>query len=454
MSIPEQSVPTPGEIDRRSYRPAAAVIAIGIFVTTFVQLQGLGSLPINALLMKKMNLDSNEAGTFVALCTLPWTFKAVAGLLIDGVPLFGSKRRSYLMLSAVFAMVMWGLMAVFSAHYVALLICAMGMNTALVFAGTTAGGLLVETAQKYSASGRLSSMRTFAQSLGAALGVPVGGLLAGYAFGWTSLAAAVPLSCLFLAAWFLLRDDRIPAVPASGKPWWRRALDVAVSIWRQIRNVLTRPMLVPALLFFVIQGVPTFRSTSFYEYQTKSLGFPDATLGMLSLAGYGAALLSPFCYAWFCRRVSLRTSLYGAVVLSSLSALPYLAYPAWDGGRHLPLILAIEGVATFLMILAYVPLFDLAARVTPKGSEALGYAVLLSVWNIGLMVSGKAGPWIYQTGVDRALAKASDPTNAAVQFAVRHQEMNQLIWLNALGVMGALVLVWLIPRAVAGAKDS
>lgn len=444
---------TEAESDRRGYRSAAAVIATGVFATTFVQLQGLGSLPLNALLMKKMNLDSNQAGTFMALSTLPWTFKAVAGLLIDSVPLFGSRRRSYLMLGALIGVLMWGMMALVSSHYTPLLFCAIGMNTALVFAGTAAGGLLVETAQKHFASGRLSSMRVFAQNMGSALSVPVGGFIAGYAFGWTSLAAAVPLTCLFFAAWFLLREDRIPARQPDGLPLLKRAAAVFVSIWRQIRRVLTRRMLVPALLYFVIQGVPTFRSTSFYEYQTKSLGFPDATLGLLSLAGYGAALLSPVCYAWCCRRVSLRTSLYGAVVLSALSALPYLAYPAWEGGRQLPLVLTIEGVSTFLMCLGYVPLFDLAARVTPKGSEALGYAVLLSVWNIGLMVGGKTGPWIYQNGVERALAKVAGTVDPAVQLAIRHGEMNQLIWINAVGVMGALLLVRLIPRSSTEAGD-
>lgn len=156
-------------------RSIAVVMATGIFATTFVQLQGLGSLPLNSLLMKQMNLDSNQAGTFVAFSTLPWTFKAIAGLLVDGVPIFGSRRRAYLLLSAVFAALMWGMMALASASYNLLFLCAIGMNTALVFGSTTAGGLLVEGGQRFNASGKLSSLRAFAQNLGAALGVPVGG---------------------------------------------------------------------------------------------------------------------------------------------------------------------------------------------------------------------------------------------------------------------------------------
>ena len=44
----------------------------------------------------------------------------------------------------------------------------------------------------------------------------------------------------------------------------------------------------------------------------------------------------------------------------------------------MPRAMAIESVGTFLQYLAYLPLFDLAVRCTPKGSEALGYSLLIA----------------------------------------------------------------------------
>ena len=78
--------------------PMATVMATGIFATTFVQLQGLGYLPFNHL-FKQMGMDSDKAATFFSLSMLPWTLKIIAGLLVDSVPIFGSRRRMYLMLS-------------------------------------------------------------------------------------------------------------------------------------------------------------------------------------------------------------------------------------------------------------------------------------------------------------------------------------------------------------------
>jgi len=326
---------------------------------------------------------------------------------------------------------MWLLMGLAPGNFNLLLALAFGMNTAIVFGSTTSGGLLVEAGQRFGASGRLSSLRVFAQNLGAALGLPLGGLLAAHVLGWTSAAAILPLACMFFAAWFLLKEPPLPPAATHGRSFVEQHLHVIASIWRQIKNVLRWEMLVPALLVFFIQVVPTFRSTCFYQYQTETLHYSDAALGWLGLTGYGVALLSSGVYAWFCRKVPLRASLYAAILLTSLSALPYLSYQAYT--PYMLRASAIEGSGTFLQYLAYLPLFDLIVRSTPKGSEALGYSVLISVWNIGLMIGGKIGPTLYEH--------------------VLNKNMNQLIWLNAGITLAGVGLVFLLPRALVAQRE-
>jgi len=316
-------------------------------------------------------------------------------------------------------------------YYNLLLALSIGMNMAIVFGSTTSGGLLVEAGQKFGVSGRLSSLRVFAQNLGAGLGLPLGGMLAGKAMGWTSAAALLPLLGMFFSAWLLLREPPAPARVAHGRSAGGQLVHVALSIWQQIKNVLRRDMLLPALLLFFIQAVPTFRSTCFYEYQTKDLHYSDAALGWLGLAGYGVALLSSGVYAWWCRKVSLRTSLYSGVFLVALSALPYLFYTAYT--PYMPRAVVIEAVGTFLQYLAYLPLFDMAVRSTPKGSEALGYSLLISVWNIGLMIGTKTGPLLYQR--------------------VLHKDMHQLIWINAVATLAGGLFVFLLPKTLVEKRE-
>jgi predicted MFS family arabinose efflux permease len=408
--------------------PIATVMATGIFATTFVQTQTLAYLPFNHLLTVNLKLDSNQAATFFSLCILPWSFKVIAGLFVDGLPLFGSRRRAYLVLSAITAAAIWLVMGLAPAKYNLLLVLAVAMNTAIVFGSTTSGGLLVEAGQRFNASGRLSSLRVFAQNFGAALGTLLGGLLAAYALTWTSAVAMLPLLCMFFAAWLLLREPPLPPSVAHGRSFFGQLKHVVLSIWSQIKNVLRWQMLLPALLLCFIQAVPTFRSTCFYQYQTTTLHYSDAALGWLGLAGYGAALLSSGVYAWWCRKVPLRVSLYAVIILTYLSALPYLFYTS-----AMPRALAIESLGTFLQYLAYLPLFDLAVRCTPKGSEALGYSLLISVWNIGLAIGTKTGPMLYEHSLGKG--------------------MNSLIWLNAGVTLAGIAIVFLMPRTLLNARE-
>ena len=83
---------------------------------------------------------------------------------------------------------------------------------------------------------------------------------------------------------------------------------------------------------------------------------------------------------------------------------------------------------TSLKYLAYLPLLDLAVRCTPKGSEALGYSVLIGVWNIGLMLGTKTGPMLYEHWLNK--------------------NMNQLIWLNAVVTLAGIIFVFLLPKSL------
>jgi predicted MFS family arabinose efflux permease len=78
-----------------------------------------------------------------------------------------------------------------------------------------------------------------------------------------------------------------------------------------------------------------------------------------------------------------------SIVCSVVTTLPYLGYVS----KRTAII--IEGLGMLGATLAQLPLLDLAARATPKGSEALGYSVMIAFWNIGISVSDVLGSYLY-----------------------------------------------------------
>ena len=70
-------------------------------------------------------------------------------------------------------------------------------------------------------------------------------------------------------------------------------------------------------------------------------------------------------------------------------------------------------------------------RASPKGSESLGYCLMMSVWNIALAISDVWGARMFSLGVS----------------------FNTLVWINAGTTLLVLAAVPLLPRALTDRRD-
>ena len=137
-------------------------------------------------------------------------------------------------------------------------------------------------------------------------------------------------------------------------------------------------------------------------------------------------LLGSFVYPLFCRRVRLRWLLVFAVACTAMSNLAYLGYVS----RNTAMV--IEGAAGLGITLAQLPLFDLAARATPKGSEALAYSLIIAIWNVGLSLSDLIGSYLFD------------------EFKLTFQN---LVWVNAGTTILVIFAVPLLPSRLIDRKE-
>jgi len=393
-------------------------MSTGIFATTFSQVGVIGLYPFRFLFN---NLTTTRLSLFTQLANLPWNVKIFAGLVADSFPILGTRRRLYLLFSAAAAALLWLAVGITRPLYWPLLGMAILMNLALVFASTVSGGLLVEAGQEHGATGRLSSLRVVSMNI-AAFGVPLGALLAGRALGETALIAAVPLILLtFITAW-LLREP----------PTARRDPRICGALSGQLRACFRSRMLWAAAgLLFLVQFAPGL-STPLFKYQTKTLGFGEGFIGLLTLIDALFGTLGALFYSYFCQRWPLRLLLYLSIGSTAALSMIYMGY----NGRKSAI--AIEMVYSFWVYLAQLPLFDLAARATPKGSEALGYSIIISAWNWGLSVSDPLGSFLFD--------KAGKYLGMAAAF-------KHLVWINAATTALVLIAIPFLPRVLVDRRE-
>src|SRR5579875_1499345 len=88
-------------------RRLLAMIVVGLFVSTFVSDSRLAKLPLQFLLKNHLHVGPLAMAAFFGLTSCAWYLKPLAGLLSDLVPLAGSRRRNYLMLSGLAAGALW-----------------------------------------------------------------------------------------------------------------------------------------------------------------------------------------------------------------------------------------------------------------------------------------------------------------------------------------------------------
>ena len=79
-----------------------------VMTVYFVQgVLGLASLARTYFLKDQLGLSPGEATALMGITTLPWVIKPVYGFLTDGLPIFGYRRKPYLILAGALGSSSW-----------------------------------------------------------------------------------------------------------------------------------------------------------------------------------------------------------------------------------------------------------------------------------------------------------------------------------------------------------
>jgi predicted MFS family arabinose efflux permease len=339
--------------------------------------QGMVYLPeqVLALVLKERGLSAGQLATFNWIITIPWFIKPVYGLLSDFFPIFGTRRRSYFMLSTALAA---GTAVAVSLQPEA----PYGMLVALVtllwlgvgFTDVLTDALMVERGRPLGLTGAFQSVQWAALSAAS--------VLVGVAGGYLAERRAVALTFALVACFPIV--SLVMAATMVREPRSRVDLEGLGETWAAVRGALGRRdlWLVAGFIFFFFFA-PSFGPAFFY-YQTDVLGFSQPFIGALASLGAAAGIAGALLYAPLARRFSLRRMLLGLIGATVAGTLAYLVYV---GPVSAVLVTVLYGA---IAMATQVGFLDLAAKACPRRAEATFFALLMSVSNIGM----RSGEWL------------------------------------------------------------
>ncbi len=352
----------------------------------FVQglVEPTASLPAQPLQtwLESIGYGPGAIGRFFGAIGLGWSIKPIYGLLSDFLPIFGSHRLSYLLLSTLTASggfvalsVGWQGIDVAQAQWALFLV-----GVALALTDVVVDAVAVEYGQEHGLTGVIQSVQWGSLAV-ASLAAGVGGGWVASDVGRLPLALSVCAGATFLSfaiVAVVLRERRSEKPP-------RAELSAAV---REVRPRLV-PLLLVALFLFLLNFNP-FSSNVLKSYATGPLALSEQTYGgLLSVQAAGSIVAAAF-YGAVCRRIAFGTLLHLGIAAAVVST---ACYWMLSGAATAVVASAAFGVAYQLSTLVTL---DLAARVCPRASAATVFAGLMSVCNWGVLLGVTLGGSWYE----------------------------------------------------------
>jgi MFS family permease len=346
--------------------------------------------PLSHWLKEAMHWDSVTISASLAILDLPWVIKPLWGAISDFVPLFGYRRRPYLVLANI------GAFGAFA--WVATIDTTAGMIPALTvtafamaISSTLCGALLVETGQKNNTTASFVNQ----QWLWFNIAQMMASLLAGYLIEILS-----PLGALHAAAWI----GAVAPLAIIGGVWLigeprarvdiaalRERLSALLSVFRNRDLWFVGGFL---FLYYFSPGI----GTPLYFQMTDRLGFSQGFIGELSAIAAGGWIVGGLLFRWRLNRLNRRALLQLSILGGVVSTLAYLllSTPATA-----VVIWFVGGITSMIAMIATM---SLAAESCPEGAEGFAFAAMMSIVNLTGPLSDTMGSLLYQHVFDQKLA--------------------------------------------------
>lgn len=367
---------------------------VAIMTVYFVQgILGLARLAVSFFLKDDLGLSPAQVAALMGIAAIPWTIKPLFGFMSDGLPLFGYRRRPYLVISGLLGALSWLALATWVDNAWTATTAILVTSLSVAISDVIVDSLVVERAREESL-GQAGSLQSLSWGCSA-----MGGLITAYLSGWLlehlssnavfEITATFPL-LVTIVAWLIV-EEKIDK-NSLAKETERFSVNIQIKqLWGALRQ---KSIWLPAAFLFIWQATPTADS-AFFFFTTNELGFQPEFLGRVRLVTSLASLIGIWIFQRFLRTVPFRLILGWSTVIAATLGMTTLllvthANRAIGIDDHWfslgdSLILTVMGQITWM------PVLVLSARLCPEGVEATLFALLMSVWNLSGLLSHEIG---------------------------------------------------------------
>jgi MFS family permease len=377
--------------DKAATRQLLLFFALVYVVEGLGQVGGLIAQPLNYYLKTAQGWTPLQITAFISLFNLPWIIKPIYGLISDFVPLFGYRRKSYLILvnTAAIAGFIWTTQITAPGNlFLSLSVTAYAM----AISSTLCGAVLVENGQRLHESGSFVNQQWLWFNIAAMAAALLGGQLVerlspdGALHSAAAIIAIAPL--LVIGGTSFLVPEQKAAINLQG----------IKETFEGLKNSFRRRELWLIAGFLFLYNFSPGLSTPLYFTMTDSLHFSQSYIGILGSISAAGWVVGALLYHRLFDRLTLKTLLNLSILLGAVATAAFLFL---SNETSAAIIYFCSG---FAAMLAMVASLTLAADYCPPRAEGFTFAVLMSVSNLASSLADNIGSFLYTHMFDHSLA--------------------------------------------------
>jgi MFS family permease len=360
---------------------------------------GLIAQPVRSLL-RSWGESPAALGALMALLAVPWTIKPIFGLLSDFVPLFGSRRRNYLLLAnglAAASLLLLTFVPLAPGSRWLLFALLLPTTIGIALGDVIVDALMVEKGQPLGLTGRFQSIQWTAANAALLLTGVLGGYVAEEKLQSLAFALCGVLWVFaFAVAWRYADDHEDAHLDAASLHETAAAL----------REVLRNPLFLAVCALLTLWSFNPVWGSVLYLHMTEGLGFSEQDFGNVTSAFFAGSLMGSIGYGIYCRLVRLSMLLHLSIIAAIVSNAVYWQLDSLSSAY---VVSVIAGAAYMTGTLIQL---DLTARIIPARAAATVFATVMALTNFAGSGSEAFGGWLF------GAAKASYGRETAFNFAV------------------------------------
>ena len=385
------STPQQQDASKDAIKRLLLFFALVYVVEGLGQIVGLIAQPLNYFLKEVHGFSPLQVTAFLTVFNLPWIIKPIYGLVSDFVPLFGYRRKSYLILVNLAAIA--GYLWVTQLHAPGDLVFALMLTAyAMAISSTLCGAVLVENGQRLEESGAFVNQQWLWFNIAAMIAAVAGGQLVQHLAPEEALHTAAAIisiaPCAVIVGTLFLVPEEKTKIDLAGMKNTLRGLVTAFH---------RRELWIVATFMFLYYFSPGL-STPLYYHMTDDLGFSQAYIGLLGSISAAGWVVGALLYRRFFGNLTLKNLLNLSIGIGTTAGLAYLFF--WNETTAA----IISFGAGFAAMLTTVASLTLAADYCPPRAEGFSFAVLMSIINFANTVADNVGSLLYTHVFHRSLS--------------------------------------------------